>query len=59
MEVSSMGTVTVSLDKTYTKKAEVVRIKRYPLLTLDESIKAFIRDTLDAEVTDEDIEEKQ
>jgi hypothetical protein len=54
-----MGTVTVSLDKTYTKKAEVVRIKRYPLLTLDESIKAFIRDTLDAEVTDEDIEEKQ
>lgn len=50
-----MGTVTLSLDKSYTKKAEIIRDKKYPHLTVDNAVKEFVKDCLNAQVPDKDI----
>jgi hypothetical protein len=50
-----MGTITLSLDKVYTKKAEIIRDKNYPNLTVDNAVKEFVKDCLNAKVTNEEI----
>ena len=42
-----MGSISVSLDNEYTKKAEAMRDKFYPGGTVDDAVKAALRDLLD------------
>ena len=49
-----MGTITISLDKDYMRKAEIIRNKCYPTFLVDEAIKEFIKDSINAKVSDEE-----
>jgi hypothetical protein len=49
-----MGTITISLDKDYMRKAEIIRNKCYPALLVDEAVKEFIKDSINAKVSDEE-----
>lgn len=50
-----MGTTSISLDKVYTRKMEIVRDKCYPKLTVDDALKEFVKDSLNAKVSDEQV----
>ena len=50
-----MGSFTLSLDKTYSRKAEILRDKCYPTMTVDDAVKEFVKDSLNAKVSDEDV----
>lgn len=49
-----MGTITLSLDKNYTRKAERLRDKCYPNMSVDDAVKEFVKDSLNAKVSDEE-----
>ena len=50
-----MGVHQVSLDKVYERKMEVVRDKCYPALTVDSAVSEFVKDSLNAKVSDEEV----
>jgi hypothetical protein len=50
-----MGVHQVSLDKVYERKMEVVRDKCYPALTVDDAVREFVKDSLNAKVSDEEV----
>ena len=49
-----MGTVTISFDKDYMRKAEIIRNRFYPTLVVEDAIKEFIKDSINAKVSDEE-----
>lgn len=49
-----MGTITISLDKSYMRKMEIIRNKCYPGMLVDEAVKEFVKDTINAKVSDEE-----
>ena len=55
MVISNMGSITVSLDKTYTRKVDILRGKAYPDLSFDDAVKQIIKDTLDRKVPDSEL----
>jgi len=55
MEVSSMGTVTISLDKTLTRKVEKIREKCYPSYGFDDTVREFCKDSINAKISDAEI----
>jgi hypothetical protein len=57
MEVSHMGTITISLDKSYMRKMEIIRNRCYPSMLVDEAVKEFVKDTINAKVSDEEMKE--
>jgi len=47
-----LGTFSVSLDENYSRKAEKMRDKTYPDLSVEQAIKSFLRDSLDKAIPD-------
>lgn len=52
-----MGTITISLDKSYMRKMEIIRNRCYPSMLVDEAVKEFVKDTINAKVSDEEMKE--
>lgn len=49
-----MGSTSVSLDKTLTKKMEIIRNRCYPTMNVDDALKEFMRDSINAKISDEE-----
>jgi hypothetical protein len=45
-----MGTITLSLNQTLERKAEILRDRCYPNLTVGDAVKEFFKDSLNAKV---------
>lgn len=53
-----MGTITLSLTQTLEKKAEILRDKCYPTYTVSDAVKEFFKDSLNAKVTDAEVDQQ-
>jgi hypothetical protein len=50
-----MATYTISLDKTFQKKAEIIRDRCYPTMDLESAIKEFFKDSINGKISDEEV----
>ena len=49
------GTITLSLNKQLARKAEIMRGKLYPKMSVDDAVKQFTYDKLDELVPDKEL----
>jgi hypothetical protein len=55
MRKPHMATYTISLDKTFQKKAEIIRDRCYPTMDLESAIKEFFKDSINGKISDEEV----